>query len=167
MTIFRSKASSEHIKYITDSVEIPYIETRWNYRSQNIIGQAGDYAFNLHPDITTLGGSYLDLIEAYGWKSITILYQDNDSMMTLKQIFDRTSTVEPGDEFRLGTITFIIRSYFLLKNSILVIKQLEENENGFRDVLKEVFFSESNLIVLDCEKQILADVLMQVCHLRN
>ena len=65
-------------------------------------GKAGDYAFNLHPDITTLGGAYLDLIEAYGWKSITILYQDNDSMMTLKQIFDRTSTVEPGDEFRLG-----------------------------------------------------------------
>ena len=65
-------------------------------------GKAGDYAFNLHPDITTLGGAYLDLIEAYGWKSITILYQDNDSMMTLKQIFDRTSTVDPGDEFRLG-----------------------------------------------------------------
>ena len=34
----RSKSSSEHIKYITDSVEIPYIETRWNYRSQNVIG---------------------------------------------------------------------------------------------------------------------------------
>lgn len=139
----RSKASSEHIKHITDSVEIPYIETRWNYRSQNVIGSAGDYAFNLHPDITTLGGAYLDLIEAYDWKAITILYQDNDSMMTLKQIFDHTSAVEPGDEFRL------------------VIKQLEENENGYRDVLKEVFFSESNLIVLDCEKRILGDVLMQ------
>ena len=111
--------------------------------SQIFPGQAGDYAFNLHPDITTLGGAYLDLIEAYGWKTITILYQDNDSMMTLKQIFDRTSTVDPGEEFRL------------------VIKQLEENENGFRDVLKEVFFSESNLIVLDCEVTILADVLMQ------
>ena len=35
-----SKASSEHIKYITDSVEIPYIETRWNYRSQNVIGRS-------------------------------------------------------------------------------------------------------------------------------
>ena len=42
-----------------------------------------------------------------------------------------------------------------------VVKQLEENDNGFRDVLKEVFFSESNLIVLDCEQKILADVLMQ------
>ena len=106
-------------------------------------GQAGNYAFNLHPDITTLGSAYLDLIRAYGWKSITILYQDNDSMMTLKQIFDHTSSIEPGDEFRI------------------VVKQLEENDNGFRDVLKEVFFSESNLIVLDCEQRILADVLMQ------
>ena len=69
---------------------------------------AGDYAFNLHPDITTLGGAYLDLVEAYGWKSVTILYQDNDSMMTLKQIFDRTSTVEPGDEFRLGKYVTIV-----------------------------------------------------------
>ena len=106
-------------------------------------GQAGDYAFNLHPDITTLGSAYLDLIQAYDWKSITILYQDNDSMMTLKQIFDHTSSIEPGDDFRI------------------VVKQLEENDNGFRDVLKEVFFSESNLIVLDCEQKILADVLMQ------
>jgi len=138
-----SKPSSEHIKSITDSMEIPYIETRWNYRSQKIIGQAGDYAINLHPDITTLGGAYLDLIEAYQWKTITILYQDNNSMMTLKQILDRTSTVGPMDEFRL------------------VIKQLVHNENGYRDVLKEIFFSESNLIVLDCEKKILDDVLKQ------
>eukprot|EP00090_Calanus_glacialis_P039909 TRINITY_DN6950_c0_g1_i1.p1 TRINITY_DN6950_c0_g1~~TRINITY_DN6950_c0_g1_i1.p1 ORF type:complete len:973 (-),score=205.08 TRINITY_DN6950_c0_g1_i1:162-3080(-) len=138
-----SKPSSEHIKSITDSMEIPYIETRWNFRSQKVIGQAGDYAINLHPDITTLGAAYLDLIETYQWKAITILYQDNDSMMTLKQIFDRTSTVGPMDEFRL------------------VIKQLDHNENGYRDVLKEIFFSESNLIVLDCEKKILDEVLKQ------
>ena len=36
---------------------------------------AGDYAFNLHPDITTLGGAYLDVLEAYHWETITILYQ--------------------------------------------------------------------------------------------
>merc|ERR1711892_1202591 len=138
-----SKPSSEHIKSITDSMEIPYIETRWNYRSQKVIGQAGDYAINLHPDITTLGAAYLDLIEAYQWKYITILYQDNNSMMTLKQIFDRTSSVGPMEDFRL------------------VIKQLDHNENGYRNVLKEIFFSESNLIVLDCEQEILDDVLKQ------
>ena len=34
-----SKFSSEHIRSITDSMEIPFIETRWNYRSQRkVIG---------------------------------------------------------------------------------------------------------------------------------
>ena len=43
----------------------------------------------------------------------------------------------------------------------IVVKQLVRNENGYRDVLKEIFISESNFIVLDCEKHILAEVLKQ------
>ena len=82
-------------------------------------------------------------MEAYQWKTITILYQDNDSLMTLQQILTRTATVGPSDQFRL------------------VVKQLVHNENGYRDVLKEIFFSESNLIVLDCERKILEEVLIQ------
>merc|ERR1740128_1047105 len=126
-----------------DSMEVPYIETRWNYRSQHVMGSDSEYAFNLHPDITTLGSSYLDVLEAYSWKTITILYQDNDSMMTLKEIFAKTATVAPTEQFKI------------------VLKQLSHNENGYRDVLKEIFLSESNFIVLDCEKQILAEVLKQ------
>ena len=40
-----SKSSSEHIKSITDSMEIPYIETRWNYRSQKVIGLSMFYMY--------------------------------------------------------------------------------------------------------------------------
>ena len=138
-----SKYSSEHIRSITDSMEIPYIETRWNYRSQNVIGRAGEYAFNLHPDITTLSEAYLDLLEAYQWTTITILYQDNDSMMTLKAIFEKTFSVLPSESFRV------------------VVRKLEKNENGFRDTLRETLLSESKLIMLDCEKYILEEVLKQ------
>ena len=138
-----SQSSSEHVRSITDSMEIPFIETRWNYRSQKVIGSASGYAFNLHPDITSLGGAYLDLIEAYGWKTITVLYQDNDSFMTLKKILEKTANIGPLDQFRL------------------VVKQLKKTENGYRDILKEVYLSESNLIVLDCERKILEDVLKQ------
>ena len=106
-------------------------------------GSAGGYAFNLHPDITSLGGAYLDLIEAYGWKTITILYQDNDSFMTLKKILEKTANIGPLDQFRL------------------VVKQLKKTENGYRDILREVYLSESNLIVLDCERKILEEVLKQ------
>merc|ERR1719354_1055343 len=88
----RSRANSEHIRSITDSVEVPYIETRWNYRPQAAMGSGGDYAFNLHPDITTLGSAYMDILNEYSWKTITILYQDGDSMMTLKEIFAHTAT---------------------------------------------------------------------------
>jgi hypothetical protein len=42
----RSKANSEHIKSISDSMEIPYIETRWNYRSQDIIGEHSSILFS-------------------------------------------------------------------------------------------------------------------------
>jgi ionotropic kainate glutamate receptor 2 len=110
---------------------------------KSFLGSAGGYAFNLHPDITSLGTAYLDLLEAYQWKTITILYQDNDSMMTIQQILKKTATVGPMDEFRL------------------VVKQLVLNENGYRDVLKEIFLSESKLIVLECEKKILEEVLIQ------
>ena len=35
-----SQSASEHVRSITDSMEIPFIETRWNYRSQKVIGEA-------------------------------------------------------------------------------------------------------------------------------
>jgi len=63
--------------------------------------------------------------------------------MTLKEIFGKTATVGPLETFRL------------------VVKQLTHNHNGYRDVLKEIFISESKFIVLDCEKKILGEVLKQ------
>ena len=45
------------------------------YRACTLVGSDSEYAFNLHPDITTLGSAYLDVLEAYSWKTITILYQ--------------------------------------------------------------------------------------------
>ena len=138
-----SMSSSEHVRMITDSMEIPYIETRWNYRPRNVLDRGGEYTINLHPDITSLSSAYLDLLEAYRWTTITILYQDNDSMMTLKEIFRRTTTAGPIGKMQV------------------VVKRLVQNENGYRDVLREIFQSESKLIVIDCEKKILLEVLRQ------
>ena len=56
--------------------------------------------------------------------------------------------------------------YILPQNFRIVVKQLAHNENGYRDVLKEIFMSESNLIVLDCEKKILEEVLKQCQQVR-
>ena len=43
----------------------------------------------------------------------------------------------------------------------LVVKQLRANSNGYRDVLRETYNSKSKLILLDCERDVLPDVLKQ------
>ena len=56
----QSHASADHIRSITDSVEIPFIDTRWNYRpSQRILGSGNgeEYTINLHPDVASLSNA--------------------------------------------------------------------------------------------------------------
>ena len=90
-----------------------------------------------------LSKAYVDVLEEFHWKTVTILYQDNDSMMTLKEIFAKTYKKDEKEPLRI------------------IVKQLTKTSNGYRDVLREILSSESNLIVLDCEKKILAEVLKQ------
>lgn len=68
---------------------------------------------------------------------------DNDSMMTLRELFVKTSKSAESERLQI------------------VVKQLSKNSNGYRDVLREILALESKLIVLDCEKMILAEVLKQ------
>ena len=72
---------------------------------------------------------------------MTILYQDNNSLIKLKRIFHKTAIMT--EKFRL------------------VVKQLRANSNGYRDVLRETYNSKSKLILLDCERDVLPDVLKQ------
>ena len=99
------------------------------------------YVVNVHPDVSSLSRIYLDLLEAYDWRTVTVLYQDNNSLKKLKQIFHKTARMT--EKFRL------------------VVKQLRPNSNGYRDVLRETYQSKSKLIILDCEREILPSVLKQ------
>ena len=114
----QSPASADHIRSMLDSVEIPFIDTRWNYKpSARILGRRGDeYTINLHPDVETLSGAYVDLIRQYGWETITILYENNESMMRMKAIFDQTSSLLSDNKFTILT------------------RELVRNDNEYRDV---------------------------------
>lgn len=57
-----------HVRSICDAKEIPLIETTMDGYSRHVI--------NLHPTPEDLGKVFLDMINAYGWKGFTILYQD-------------------------------------------------------------------------------------------
>ena len=74
--------------------EVPFIDTKWNMHPVNPVLTSlnrNEYTINLHPDVTTLGMAFIDLVVQYRWDTVTILYEDNDSMMRLKEIFTRTT----------------------------------------------------------------------------
>lgn len=117
---------------------------------------------NLHPDVATLGQAFLDLITQYGWDSITILYQNNYSMARLKQIFDKTSDAAPNTiRYPRHFFQSLDGSQSLIFNRFLAKELVYNEENGYRDVLKEVYMSKANIIVLDCEKELIGEVLKQ------
>ena len=121
----QSSASADHIRSISDSVEIPFIDTRWNYKpSARIPGVKNEeYTINVHPDLETLGSAYIDLIKAYGWDTIIILYEDNDSLIRLKTIFDRTSKITENEQFSILTKALVKDEYGYLGVSDTCIEE--------------------------------------------
>ena len=68
-----SSLSAAHVQSICDAMEIPHVETRWDFR-ENI----DFYSVNLYPYYRTLSKAYIDLIANWKWTSFTILYETNE-----------------------------------------------------------------------------------------
>ena len=82
-------------------MEIPHIETRWD-----IVGKRYKSSINLMPSPRILGKvsqekkefkkcyetyfsqAYLSLIESYGWKTFTILYQDSEGLVRMQELLE-------------------------------------------------------------------------------
>ena len=72
------------------------------------------------------GKAFIDLISQYGWESITILYENNDSMMRLKEIFDITSEVSAKAFFqKIGQPQPIFVDFRLFVQIILVASRIQ------------------------------------------
>lgn len=69
----QSSFTSPHIGSICDSLDIPHIETRWDYRTR-----AKDYSINLYPHWETLSNAYKELVIAKEWKTFTILFEEDN-----------------------------------------------------------------------------------------
>ena len=70
-----SSLSAAHVQSICDSLNIPHIETRWDYKEED----SDSFSINLHPHYITLSHAFIDFIVYLKWTSFTILYEDNDS----------------------------------------------------------------------------------------
>ena len=68
-----SSLSAAHVQSICDAMEIPHVETRWDFRENRDF-----YAINLYPYYRTLSRAFIDLINHWSWTTFTILYETNE-----------------------------------------------------------------------------------------
>ncbi|XP_050732988.1 glutamate receptor ionotropic, kainate 2-like isoform X3 [Eriocheir sinensis] len=129
----QSGQTSAHVQSICDALEIPHIETRWDYRLRR-----DDYSVNLYPHPSSLSKAYLDLVRLFEWKSFCILYEDNDGLVRLQELLKTPSP----HEFKV------------------TIRQLPHG-NDYRELLKEVRSSGEQNIILDCRTEKVGAVLKQ------
>ncbi|XP_068238713.1 glutamate receptor ionotropic, kainate 2-like isoform X2 [Palaemon carinicauda] len=129
----QSGQTSSHVQSICDALEIPHIETRWDYRLRR-----DDYSVNLYPHPSSLSKAYLDLVRLFQWKSFCILYEDNEGLVRLQELLKTPSP----NEFRVS------------------IRQLPRGDD-YRPLLSEVKAALEQNIILDCKTDKVADVLRQ------
>ncbi|XP_047500092.1 glutamate receptor ionotropic, kainate 2-like [Penaeus chinensis] len=128
----QSERASAHVQSICDALEIPHIETRWDYRARR-----EHYSINLYPHPFSLSKAYFDLVREFEWTSFTILYEDNDGLVRLQELFK----VPP-------------------KKYKITLLQLPDHRD-YRDVLRKVLISSEYNLILDCKTENVERVLKQ------
>lgn len=68
-----SALSAAHVQSICDNLEIPHVETRWDFNDNK-----DAFSINLYPDYDVLSKAFIDFIIQYRWTSFTILYETNE-----------------------------------------------------------------------------------------
>ncbi|XP_076667715.1 kainate-type ionotropic glutamate receptor subunit 1D isoform X9 [Andrena cerasifolii] len=129
----QSAHTASHVQSICDTMEIPHLETRWDYRLRR-----QSCLVNLYPHPTTLSKAYVDLVKAWGWKSFTIIYENNEGLVRLQELLK----AHGPSEFPI------------------TVRQLNEGSE-YRPLLKQIKNSAESHIVLDCSTERIYDVLKQ------
>ncbi|XP_037082452.1 glutamate receptor ionotropic, kainate 2-like, partial [Pollicipes pollicipes] len=130
----QTPSTSAHVQSICDAMEMPHVETRWDYRLKR-----DDYSVNIHPHPTTLSKAYVSLTQHWGWKTFTIIYEDIDGLVRLQELLKAPSS-----------------SHFKI-----TIRQLPPDSSDYRPLLKRIKKSGSTKIVLDCRLSLLRPLLEQ------
>lgn len=125
-----------HAGNICDTMEIPFIDTRYDVYSTIPI-------INMYADPSMLGQMITDLLQAAQWQSFTILYETPE---WLPHLADLLGLYDPkGDTVSVRRIDVGLPS---VKN--------------YRNVLRDVKMSSDKCIIIECSIESLEEILKQV-----
>ncbi|BFF90896.1 glutamate receptor ionotropic kainate 2 [Drosophila madeirensis] len=129
----QSSHTASHVQSICDNMEIPHLENRWDYRLRR-----ESCLVNLYPHPNTLSKAYVDIVRHWGWKTFTIIYENNDGIVRLQELLKAH-----------GMTPFPI-----------TVRQLSDS-GDYRPLLKQIKNSAEAHIVLDCSTERIHEVLKQ------
>ncbi|KAG6450853.1 hypothetical protein O3G_MSEX006783 [Manduca sexta] len=129
----QSAPAAAHVQSICDTMELPHLETRWDYRTRR-----ESCLVNLYPHPAALSRAYVDLVRAWGWKSFTIVYENSDGLVRLQELLKAHGPSELP----------------------VAVRQLPDSHD-YRPLLKQIKNSAESHIVLDCATERIRDVLQQ------
>nr|UTN00859.1 ionotropic receptor [Semanotus bifasciatus] len=129
----RSPSNTVAIQSVCDVKEVPHITTKWN----NLPVRYGTEV-NFYPHPPLLSNLYLDVITMWEWKSFTVVYEDNDSLMKLCDLIHKAKE----------------------RGVLVSVQQLDKYETGsYRTILKDVKTTGEKYFVVDCQTENLVKVL--------
>ncbi|KOB77595.1 Ionotropic glutamate receptor, partial [Operophtera brumata] len=129
----QSAPAAAHVQSICDTMELPHLETRWDYRTRR-----ESCLVNLYPHPAALSRAYVDLVRAWGWKSFTIVYENSDGLVRLQELLKAHGPSELP----------------------VSVRQLPDSHD-YRPLLKQIKNSAESHIVLDCATERIRNVLQQ------
>lgn len=118
------------VKHTFDTYNIPHLQTGWDYTNKNWL-----HSLNFHPDYTVVAKAYRKLVERWNWKTFTILYEEENGLILLHEIFKA---------FEVGS-------------KITVFKHTPGK--SYRKLLKEIEKYGDTNIILDVPTQDIVEVL--------
>ena len=123
---------------ICNTLEIPHIITHWKPQSLGLRYQKNAMTLNVYPDTEVLSEAFSALIKDYDWKSYTIIYENDESLIKLKDVLQLHS---PDDH-------------------PITVRQIPADPD-LRPMLKEIRASGETNIVLDVSSEKIVDLLRQ------
>lgn len=129
----QSSSTAGHVQSICDTMEIPHLENRWDFRLRR-----ESCLVNLYPHPTTLSKAYVDLVKAWGWKTFTIIYENNEGLVRLQELLKAHGP----------------------SSLPITVRQLSDS-GDYRPLLKQIKNSAEAHIVLDCSTEKIHEVLKQ------
>ncbi|KFM61559.1 glutamate receptor ionotropic, kainate 1-like, partial [Stegodyphus dumicola] len=121
----QSTESSSAVQSTCGALEVPHIQTRWDYRVRPRM-----HTLNLYPPPNALGSAYLQYVKEKNWKQFAILYEQNDALIRLQELLK-----DP-----------------MIKQRPVVVRQFEE-DNDYRKTLKELGRKGIKNFVVDVDTQ--------------